>query len=48
MQEPKGLKLNVHNKVTPEGCIVEGYIVTELVTLCSVYLDEALTFHNRP
>jgi hypothetical protein len=41
-------KSNVRNKAALEGCIAEGYIVTELVTFCSRYLDNAPTFHNRP
>jgi hypothetical protein len=41
-------KFSVRNKVTPEGCIAEGYIATELVTFCSRYLENAPTFHNRP
>jgi hypothetical protein len=40
-------KSSVHNKVAPEGCIVEGYIATELVTFCSRYLENTPTFHNR-
>jgi hypothetical protein len=44
-----GSKSNVRNKAAPEGgCIAEGYIATELVTFCSRYVDNALTFHNRP
>jgi hypothetical protein len=43
-----GFKCNVRNKATPEGCIAEGYIATELVTFCLRYLDNAPTFHNRP
>jgi len=43
-----GFKSNVHNKAAPKECIVEGYIVTQLVTFCSRYLDNAPTFHNRP
>jgi hypothetical protein len=41
-------KSTVRNKAAPEGCIAEGYIATELVTLCSRYLDNAPTFYNRP
>jgi hypothetical protein len=41
-------KSNVRNKAAPEGCIAEGYIATELVTLCSRYPDNVPTFHNRP
>jgi hypothetical protein len=43
-----GFKSNVRNKATPEGCIAEGYIATELVTFCSAYLGSAPTVHNRP
>jgi hypothetical protein len=38
----------VHNKVTPEKCIAEGYIATELVIFYSMYLDDSPTFYNRP
>jgi len=41
-------KSNVRNKEAHEGCSAEGYIATELVTLCSRYLDNAKTFHNKP
>jgi hypothetical protein len=41
-------KSNVRNKAAPEGCIAVGYIATELVTLCSRYLDNAQTFYNIP
>jgi hypothetical protein len=43
-----GFKSNVRNKASPEGCIAEGYIATELVTFCSAYLSSAPTVHNRP
>jgi hypothetical protein len=43
-----GFKSNVHNKAAHEGCIAKGYIATELMTFCSRYLNDALTFHNRP
>ena len=43
-----GFKSNVRNKASPEGCIAEGYIATELVTFCSAYLGTAPTVHNRP
>ena len=43
-----GFKSNIRNKATPKGCIVEGYIATKLVTFYSIYLHDALTFHNRP
>ena len=44
----KGFKSNVHNKVVPKGCIVEGYIAIELVTFYSAYLSIVLIVHNRP
>jgi hypothetical protein len=37
----------VCNKATPNGCIAEGYIVTELVTFCVRYLDNVSTLLNR-
>jgi hypothetical protein len=43
-----GFKSNVRNKVAHEGCVVEGYIATELVTFCSAHLISAPTAHNRP
>ena len=43
-----GFKSNVRNKAAPEGYIAEGYIATELVTFCSVYLSSTPTIHNRP
>jgi hypothetical protein len=43
-----GFKSNVRNKAVLESYIVEGYIVTELVTFCVRYLDNAPTFLNRP
>ncbi|XP_059451109.1 uncharacterized protein LOC132181901 [Corylus avellana] len=42
-----GFKSNVRNKVALEGCIAEGYIAIELETFCSMYLDDASTFHNK-
>jgi hypothetical protein len=42
----RGFKSNVRNKAAHEGCITEGYIVTEFVTFCSMYLNNAVTFHN--
>ena len=30
----------MHNKVWPEGSIVEAYVATECVTFCSIYLDD--------
>jgi hypothetical protein len=43
-----GFKYNVRNKATLEGCITEGYLVTELVTFYPMYLDNTPTFHNKP
>jgi hypothetical protein len=43
-----GFKSNVHNKVAPKGCIAEGNIAIELVTLCLAYLNSVPTVHNRP
>jgi hypothetical protein len=40
-------KSNVRNKTVLEGNIAERYIVTELVAFCSMYLNNASTFHNR-
>jgi hypothetical protein len=44
----RGFKSNVSNKMAPKGCIAEGYIATELVMLCSMYLNNTPSFHNRP
>ncbi|GLT55146.1 hypothetical protein SLA2020_282940 [Shorea laevis] len=41
-------KLNVRNKAAPEGSIAEGYIIEELLTYCSRYLENVTTVHNRP
>jgi hypothetical protein len=38
----------MHNKASPEGCIAEGYIVEELLTFCSRYLELSQTVFNRP
>jgi hypothetical protein len=43
----RGFKSSVRNKAAPKGYIAEDYIATELVTFCSRYLDNALTFYNR-
>ncbi|XP_057756880.1 uncharacterized protein LOC130976127 [Arachis stenosperma] len=44
------LKSCVHNKDTPKGCIVEGYIIEECLTFYSKYLedDNIETRFNRP
>ncbi|KAH0716865.1 hypothetical protein KY290_013434 [Solanum tuberosum] len=42
------LKFLIGNRVCPEGCIVEGYIAIECMTLCSRYLHRIDTKFNRP
>jgi len=42
------LKAVVHNKVQPEGLIVEGYIAQECITFCSRYFQGVETVFNRP
>ncbi|XP_042969067.1 uncharacterized protein LOC122301749 [Carya illinoinensis] len=42
------LKFHVCNKAAPEGSIAEGYLLEELLTFCSRYLESALTVFNRP
>lgn len=42
------LKAYVRNKAHPEGSIVEGYIDTECLTFCSMYLIDVETRFNRP
>jgi hypothetical protein len=32
----------------PEASITEGYLAYEFITLCSRYLDDVQTVHNRP
>jgi hypothetical protein len=32
----------------PEASIAEGYLAYEFITLCSRYLDDVQTVHNRP
>jgi hypothetical protein len=32
----------------PEASIAEGYLAYEFITLCSRYLDDVETVHNRP
>jgi hypothetical protein len=41
-------KFTVRNRVALEGSMAEGYIAAELLTLCSRYLVNTPTFHNRP
>jgi hypothetical protein len=38
----------VRNRAAPEGSIAEGYLVDEMLTFCSTYLEYAPTVHNRP
>ena len=42
------LKKYVRNKVRPESSIVEGYVVNEVLTYCSMYLRGIETRFNRP
>lgn len=42
------LKSYVRNKAQPEGSIAEGYLVQEILTFCSRYLDNIETRWNRP
>ena len=44
----KCLKSLVRNMARPEASIAEGYIADEFMTLCSRYLDDVETKHNRP
>jgi hypothetical protein len=44
----KYFKYLVCNKAAPEGSIAEDYLVNELVTFCSMYLENTPTVHNRP
>ena len=43
----KYFKSLVRNKAAPEGSIAEGYLANELVTFCSMYLENTPTVHNR-
>jgi hypothetical protein len=38
----------VRNRVALEGSIAESYLVNEMLTFCSRYLENAPTVHNRP
>ncbi|KAM6563591.1 hypothetical protein CsatB_023589 [Cannabis sativa] len=42
------LKKYVKNKARPEGCIAQGYIITEALNFCSMYLRGIQTRFNRP
>ncbi|XP_020209291.1 uncharacterized protein LOC109794234 [Cajanus cajan] len=42
------LKSYVRNKAGPEGSIAEGYLIQEILTFCSRYLDNIETRWNRP
>jgi len=44
----KFLKSLVRNMAHPEASIAEGYLAYEFITLCSRYLDDMETMHNRP
>jgi hypothetical protein len=37
----------VRNRAAPEVSIAEGYLVDEMLTFCSRYLENAPTVHNR-
>ena len=41
------LKSFVRNKARPEGSIAEGYLMEEILTFCSRYLDDIETRFNR-
>jgi hypothetical protein len=41
------LKSYVRNKARPEGSIAEGYLLEEILTFCSRYLDDIETRWNR-
>ncbi|XP_016194714.1 uncharacterized protein LOC107635682 isoform X1 [Arachis ipaensis] len=41
------LKSYVRNKAQPEGSIAEGYLMQEILTFCSRYLDNIETIWNR-
>ncbi|XP_057444525.1 uncharacterized protein LOC130736753 [Lotus japonicus] len=42
------LKSYVRNKAQPTGSIAEGYLMQEILTFCSRYLDDIETVWNRP
>ena len=42
------MKSYVRNKSQPEGSIAEGYLVEEILTFCSRYLDNIETRWSRP
>jgi len=42
------LKSLIGNRACPEGCIAEGYIAIECMTLCSRYLHRIDTKFNQP
>ena len=44
----KLLKSLIRNMAHPEASIAEGYLAYEFITLCSRYLDDVQTVHNRP
>ncbi|XP_061374183.1 uncharacterized protein LOC133316451 [Gastrolobium bilobum] len=42
------LKLYVRNRARPEGSIAQGYLMQEILTFCSRYIDNIETRWNRP
>lgn len=38
----------MRNKAQPEGSMAEGYLMQEILTFCSRYLDSIETKWNRP
>jgi hypothetical protein len=42
------LKSYVRNRAQPTGSIAEGYLMQEILTFCSRYLDDIETVWNRP
>ncbi|KAH0781856.1 hypothetical protein KY290_001454 [Solanum tuberosum] len=42
------LKSLIVNRACPEGCIAEGYIANECMTLCSRYMHKVETRFNWP
>ena len=44
----KKLKKYVRNRARPEGSIVEGCVVDEVLTFCSMYLESVEIKFNRP
>ena len=44
----KKLKEYVRNRARPEGSIVEGYVVDESLSFCSMYFEGVENKFNRP